>query len=305
MPTSRDVAEAVGVSQATVSRAFSAGSVAPALRDRILKKAAEMGYRPNALARSLTVGRSHLVAVLVSPHVGLVYPELVYGLTDELEALGYRMILFSALPDRALAGIVDEMLGHHVDGIISTLALDAEAARIVERSRVPLVYFNQAGSAAKSSVFCDHFEGGRVMAGRLLAAGHRRFGLIVGQRGSFVGDELRRGLEEGLEGSGARLWVEPCEYRYDRAAAAMAGIAEQAGGVPDALVSLNDTVAAGCIDHARHHLGLRIPEDLSVVGFNGRGPLLWDAYRLTGMTQPIEQMTRGAVRMLDGEIRLG
>lgn len=301
MPTSRDVAEAVGVSQATVSRAFSSGSVAPALRERILAKAAEMGYRPNALARSLTVGRSYLVSVLVSPLVGIVYPELVYGLAEELEALGYRIILFSAAPDQPLAGVVDEMLGHHVDGVISTLALDADAAQLIERSRVPLVYFNQAGNSATSAVYCDHFEGGQQLAERLLQAGHRSFGLISARHGSFLGEELIRGVGTALRDR-APLLVETCEYRYENAPGAMKAIVDRHGSMPDALICINDTVAAGCIDHARYNLGLRVPEDLSIVGCNGHGPLLWQAYRLTSMSQPIEQMTRGAVRMLHQEI---
>lgn len=302
LPTSRDVAEVLGVSQAMVSRAFSSGSVAPALRERILATAATMGYRPNAIARSLTQGRSHLVAVLISDQTSLIYPELVYGLTEGLGELGYRVILFTSPAGRELSPVVAEMMSHHVDGVITTLNLGGGARALLARSHVPLICFNQEGGDSNLSVYCDHFEGGRLLAQRLLKARHATFGLLGGKAGSFVSQELVRGVRSVLDPVDAPLAVVACAYQYEAGPPGLREIENILERLPDVLICLNDTVAAGCIDYARFERHLTLPDDLSVVGFNGRGPLMWTAYRLTTMSQPIEQMTRAAVRMLHADI---
>lgn len=298
LPTSKDVALAVGVSQATISRAFSSGSVSPALRARILEASEAMGYRPNVIARSLTVGRSQLVGVLISDQTSLVYPELIYGITEGLAELGYRVLLFTAQPSTGLGDIVSEILSHHVDGVITTLALERQQLDKLLQRNVPLVYFNRLGVSPMSSVYCDHAEGGRLLTEALLAAGHRTFGLLAGRSDSFISLELERGVRLALKGIDSEPVVVPTDYQYSCGATGLAQVEAVLGQLPDVMICLNDTVAAGCIDDARFARSLRVPDDMSVVGFNGRGPLMWDAYRLTTMRQPIEMMTKAAVEMI-------
>lgn len=123
--TARDVALSLGVSQATVSRAFKPGSpVSPALRERIAAAARDLGYQPNAFARSLTMGRSNIVAMMISRRTNLLYPELLYALTEKLSERGHHLMLFTTEGARTLDQVVDQIWSQRVDAVFSTHVAD-------------------------------------------------------------------------------------------------------------------------------------------------------------------------------------
>ena len=296
--TSLEVARAAGVSQATVSRAFAGGKVSADVRARIVAIADELNYRPNAVARSLTRGRSQLIGLIVSDQTSLTYPELVYELTERLADRGYRVLLFTTSDRRGEAHVLNEIWSHRVDGVLSLAPLSAEHLAQLTRHHLPVVLYNQAGGRGASNVYCDHREAGEQLAARLLAAGERAFGVLAGPPTSFVSSQFLLGLRNGLGDAAARVAVAQGPYRYDFAEAGLARIVADLGEVPDTVICVNDTVAAGCLDELRLKRGLRVPADVSVVALNGRGPSLWAGYAITALRQPTERMAEAAVELL-------
>ena len=117
-PTSYDVARLASVSQSAVSRCFApGGSIAPETRDRIIKVAAELGYRPNALAQGLISGRTNLVGVLIPSLTSLYYPDVLAEISQQLTERDIRVLLFSLRSESEVDGVLDEVWRHSVDGV--------------------------------------------------------------------------------------------------------------------------------------------------------------------------------------------
>ncbi len=298
--TSYDVARLAGVSQSAVSRCFSVGeSVAPATRERILKIAAELGYRPNALAQGLISGRTNLIAVLISRLTALHYPEVLAELTLRLVARDLRVLLFSLHAESDADEVIDQVFRHSVDGVICAARLSDAQIRLFAEQQVPLVLYNRRSkSVPAASVCCDSAAGERDVVDRLLAAGHRRFGIIAGPEDSYVGEERREAAHARLAESGITDVPEVRgDFSYDSGGNGLSRLMTLRDRY-DAVICVSDLMAIGAIDRSRDAFGLRVPEDLSIVGFDGSGPASWSSYRVTSVRQPVRRMTEAAVTML-------
>ena len=123
-PTSYDVARIAGVSQAAVSRCFAPNaSIAPAKRAAILKIAAEIGYRPNALAQALILKRTNIVALIISVGTNLTYPGVLAGLSGSFNERDIRVLLFTLTAESDVESVLDQVWRHSVDGVISAAQL--------------------------------------------------------------------------------------------------------------------------------------------------------------------------------------
>lgn len=299
-PTSYDVARLAGVSQSAVSRCFAPNaSIAPAKREKIIKVAAEIGYRPNALAQALISKRTHLVAVLISNLTNLYYPEVLAGLSASLTDRDMRVLLFNLRTESEVDQIIHQIWRHSVDGVIAAVRLsDAQLAEFADH-RIPVVLYNRvAPGGGAGSVRCDSTQGERDLVMRLLQSGHRRFGIVAGPEDSYVGEERRAAARAALAGAGI---VDVPEVRGDYSyASGRAGLNQLLALRPDldAVVCASDLMAIGAMDAARIDCARRIPEDLSIVGFDGSGPAGWESYRLTTIRQPVNRMTEASVAML-------
>lgn len=303
MATAQDVADSIGVSQATVSRAFTpGGKVSPALRVKVMEAARALGYQPNILARGLTSGRSNLVALLISARTNLLYPELLYEVSERLADSGYHVLLFTVGGDRTVEDVADAIWSHRVDAVLTTGVISTELAQRFEQRGIPLVLFNRVLEGQTSSVCCNYREGARSLVGRLLATGHRRFGLISGPDSSYIGEEAVAGALSRLSAAGINdVAVVRRPYLYASAGPAIADVTAALSGRPDALICVNDTVALGCIDQLRS-TGVRVPDDVSVAGFGVFSPTQWLNYQLTLVRQPVERMVAAAVDLLIARI---
>lgn len=298
-PTSYDVARLAGVSQSAVSRCFRPGnSLSDDKRKVILKAAAKLGYEPNAFASSLITKRSNLVAVLISNLTNLYYPQVLTELTQRLDEQGIRVLLFALQNEGDAGEVLSQIWRYRVDGAIAAARLTPEQLAQFERHHVPVVLYNRnADNDAVPSVFCDSVGGERLLVDRLVESGHKRFAVISGPKDSYVGNQRVEGALVRLAHHGFEAEVFPGRFDHESGAdglrAAMA-MDER----PQALICANDLMAIGAIDAAREEFGLTIPDDLSIVGFDGVGPAAWPSYRLTTIRQPVRRMTQAAVTML-------
>lgn len=301
--TSYDVARHAGVSQSAVSRCFTPGaSVSRATRERVMRAVDALGYQPNAIARTLITKRSNLVAVIVA---NLAFaPELTAALSRQLAARGLNPLLFTLDHEIDVDRVIDQLWQYRVDGVVSAAQLSEHHILMLAKRHLPLVFLNRAyDSIAVNSVCCDQAEGERWLVDRLCAAGHSRFAIIAGPEESMVSRQRVAGAADRLVASGKpRPRVAVGDFTYDGGRAAMRTLAQDEDGVPEAVICANDMMAIGCIDEARFALGLRVPEDVSVVGFDGSAPGGWASYDLVTVRQPTRIMVDAAIDMLAARI---
>ncbi len=304
--TSLQVAERAGVSQSAVSRTFTPGaSVSPKTAAKIRKAAEELGYRPNNLARSLITGRSRIVGLVVAYLENYFYPEALEKFSNALQARGYHVLIFMAAQNAGnIDEVLQEILDYQVDGIImASASLSSDFALRCQTAGVPVVFFNRRQDIdGISSVTCDNHAGGRQIADFLVAGGHTRFGYIAGWHGASTQRDREAGFVDGLAQKGHSLHArEVGNFDAQTARAAALAMFETAEP-PDAVFVANDHMAFQAMDVIRFNLGLRIPEDVSVVGFDDVPPAAWKGYDLTTIRQRANLMVKETVATLLAQI---
>ena len=241
--------------------------------------------------------------MLISSQTNLLYPELLFEITERLADRGYRLMLFTVGGGRSVADVVDTIWAHRVDAALATGIVEEGVAARFARHHVPLVLFNRVLESGVSSVYCDHRAGARSLVGSLLRAGRRSFAIVSGPETSFTGVETVAGATDRLRAEGIEeVVVIRRPYAYASAASAIAEAEAALQRIPDAFVCVNEAVALGCIDQLRIARSLRVPDDVSVVGFGGFSPTEWLNYQLTIMHQPVENMVSAAVDLLIARI---
>lgn len=309
--TSQDVARLAGVSQSAVSRCFTAGaSVSEAMRDKVQEAARKLGYQPNAHARSLITGRSRIIGLVLSHIENLFYPAVLEQLAQRLQQDGYHLLIFISDGHNA-DDLVGEILQYKVDGIVlgATTLSSALAQRCADAS-IPVVLFNRImaeGSAGSvSSVRSDNVGGGREIARFLVAGGHRRIAYLAGREDSSTNLERERGFREGLAEAGQRIYARAIgNYDVLQARQATRDLFAQAEQRPDAVFVASDQMAIAVLDTLRHELGLAVPQQVSVVGFDNVPQAAWESYALTTFEQPVQPMVEATVELLQSYLRGG
>ncbi|MGQ0567313.1 MAG: LacI family DNA-binding transcriptional regulator [Gemmobacter sp.] len=300
--TSAQVAALAGVSQSAVSRVFTPGASASARTVEKVRAAAEkLGYRPNVLARAMITGRSRIIGLVVAYLENQFYPVALERLSRELQARGYHVLIFMADNDASLTDqVVQELLDYQVDGIIlASVAISNDIATRCEAAGIPVVLFNRGQDTPRhNEVTSDNRAGGYAVARFLVAGGHRRIAHIAGWQGSSTGIERCAGFRAGLAEAGMEP-VAVIDGMYDRATAMKAARDLMLGpSPPDAIFVGNDHMAFGVMDQLRGGMGLRVPRDVSVVGYDDVPLAGWPAYDLTTVRQPVEAMVAAAVDLL-------
>jgi DNA-binding LacI/PurR family transcriptional regulator len=299
--TSYDVAKRAGVSQSAVSRVFQQGaSASKSMREKVHAAADELGYRPNAIARGLITQRSDMVAVIISKLTNLYYPEVLVQLTQRFSARGIRVLLFALEREGDIESILEQMLQYQVDGILTAAMMTQQQLETIENIGIPVVFYNRSiPEELVSSVRCDQEEGERWLVGELIRAGHKSFGIVAGPPDSTVSAERTAGALERLQEEGiSDITTAGGDYGYDTGRACFADIVKRRGSPPDAIIGANDVMAIGCIDEAREGFNLKVPDEISIVGFDGVGPARYAAYDVTTVRQPVGRMTEAAIAML-------
>jgi DNA-binding LacI/PurR family transcriptional regulator len=298
--TSYDVARHAGVSQSAVSRCFKKGaSVAPRTREKILASARALNYYPNAIAQGLITKRSNMVAIIISNLTNLYYPEVLAELTQRLSVQGIRVLLFSLAAESDVDDILDQVWRYRVDGAIVAARLDPSQLSAFADRGVPVVLYNRIGEGLPAaSVCCDSTSGEHALVEGLVEAGHELFGIIAGPADSYVGEERVQAAQKRLRQFGREAVMVRGNYDYESGGSGLFDLMQMTSRKLDALICANDLMAIGAIDCARTNFGLDVPQNLSIVGFDGVGPARWLAYQVTTVRQPVRRMTEAAVSML-------
>jgi DNA-binding LacI/PurR family transcriptional regulator len=307
--TSQEVAALAGVSQSAVSRVFTPGSsVSRKTADKVLAAAAQLGYRPNVLARSLKSGKSRIIGLVVAYLENYFYPEMVERLSVELQKEGYHVLIFLApVASANVDKIVRELMDYQVDGIVlASVVMSSDLTARCKSIGVPVVLFNRGDDdPALSSVTTNNHAGGRALADYLCSLGHDRIAYVAGTAGATTQRDREAGFLAGLKDAGKELFARAeGNFDYPSAQAAARSLFATSRR-PDAVFVGNDHMAFAVMDVLRYELGLRVPEDVSVVGFDDVPPAAWPAYNLTTYRQHVDVMVVETVGLLMASIRAG
>lgn len=307
--TAQEVARLAQASQSAVSRAFTpGGSVSEKTRSKIIAASNALGYRTNALARSLITRRSRIIALVISYLENQFYPLVIERLSQKLQKQGYHVLLFISDLHEA-DSVIAEILQYQVDDVVmaSTL-LSSDLAKNCADSGVPVVLFNRVADASAlaryttSSVTSNNYQGGRMVAELLQSRGHRRIAFLAGLENSSTSADRERGFSEGLlDGRGSIFRRAVGHYSFEGARKTMRGLFAGADK-PDAVFVANDHMAIAAMDVLRIELCLRIPEDVSVIGFDGLPQAAW-GYQLTTVAQSVEAMVDASVDLLHEQMQ--
>lgn len=302
--TSREVARRAGVSQSTVSRVFSArGPVAGATSQRVLHAAAQLGYRPNAIASSLITRRTNMIGLVMAEISSPFYPYVLEKLTQQLHEHGKRVLLFSTAPGKDVDDLLSDVLSYQVDGlIIGNAMLTSQLVEICTRSGIPLMLFNRTAQDSQAgAVCCDNVGGGRLVADLLLDAGHTRLAYIAGKPNTSTNRDREHGFATRLHERGYTQSIrEQGAYTYETGYAAAQRLFARARP-PDAIFCANDITALGALD-AACDCGVSVPQHCSIIGFDDIPAAAWTSYNLTTIRQPVDAMVELSIQLLLAQI---
>lgn len=299
-PTSHDVALAAGVSQPTVSRALRGDpSVAEETRRRVLKAAEALGYVPSERGRSLSTRRSGRIGVVVEDLGNPFYFELLDALHDRLERSDNRMVVLT--PGRGDPERLERLVDGSTDGVVlTTTLLDSELpARLLDR-RFPFVLLNRiVDDVAVDSCSVANVDGAASVAAALVRHGHHRIGAIFGPSNTSTGRDREIGFRRQLDEHGVVLAAEATRrgrFAHETGHRAIGELLSSRPR-PTAVFCANDVIALGALNGARA-LGIRVPEELSIVGFDDIAMAAWEVFQLTTVRQDLQAMCKTATELL-------
>lgn len=304
--TAYDVAKAAGVSQPTVSRVFSrSASVDPEKAERVRAAARELGYIPNLVARTLNSGNSFRIGIVLAHLKNGFFAGALQDLSKALNKHGYSVtVYFAGNSSDDVDAIVDDLLADQVDGIVlASISLSNTLVTRVRKSGIPCVLFNRGQSDPEASmVMASNFDGAKKATEFLIKAGHRRIAHLAGWRKALNGVERREGFLNAMSKAGLNpVACVDCHFRRNVAMEETRKLFAQAQA-PDAFFVANDHMAFGVLEVLREELGMRVPEDVSVIGYDDAPMASWKTFDLTTIRQPLSRMVDATTRTLLREI---
>jgi LacI family transcriptional regulator, galactose operon repressor len=312
-PTVADVARRARVSRATVSRVLNQyAHIRPEVRARVQRAMQVLGYRPDAVARSLARRETRTLGLVVADITNPFYAETARAVLETAKANGYNVILCNTdNQPRVQEEYVEVLRQRRVDGIIfGSVFLDDPVVEGLVAAGYPCLMYNRRLRTRRGNfIVLDNARASRDLTRHLVTLGHRRIGFVSGLPNISTAAERLRGYRAALREAGL-----PVEPDLIRPGAFQAGTAQEAAqdllkccGRPTAIVASNDLMALGVI-RAASDLGVRIPEDLAVVGFDDIEIADHPQVQLTTMAQQKAEMGRlaalGILEVIRGGARL-
>lgn len=306
--TLKEVAERAGVSRSAVSRSFTPGaSVSARTRAKVEKAAAELGYAPNALASSLTTGRTKMIGLVVNNFRNPLMLEVFDLFTRGLQDRGLRPLLVNLTDATDPAATVRMLRQYSVDGVIvASSTLPPSFAEAFKGAGLPVVHaFGRAGGAPDVAVATiDNLACGRMAAETLLARGYRRLGFLGGPVAASSTEDRRAGFLAALEGV-AEVEVEishASAYAFEAGREEMERLLSgPTGRRVEAWFCGDDLLAIGAMSAIRA-AGLTVPGDIGLIGLNDMEMARWPLIGLTTIRQPVADIIAAAIGMVVARI---
>lgn len=304
MATIRDVAKAAGVSIGTVSAALNnSAPVSQRLSRRVLRAVEQVGYAPDGVARSLRLGRTRTLALVISDISNPFFASLAKAVERAADAAGYSLVLCNTDedPEKELR-MLQLLRVQRVDGaLVAPAGYTADyAARLGRIVSMPVVLVDRTVEGLGfDDVVVDNVAAARIVTEYLIRLGHRRIAIVGGRPHVSTAEERLRGFREAMAAHG--IAVEPgfelqADFQTERAFDAVQTLLGRPNP-PTAIFAANNLMAIGTVQ-AAISMGFRCPEDISIAGIDD---FVWSSTmqpRLTTVVQPIEAMGESAVRCL-------
>lgn len=300
--TLKDVAARAGVSRSAVSRTFTEGaSVSAKTRKKVEKAASELGYSPNALASSLTTGRTKLIGLISNNFHNPLFLEVFDLFTRSLQERGLRPLLVNLTDETDPASSLRLLRQYSVDGVlVASSTLSPEFSVAFQEARIPVVHsFGRFASAPRVHVVgIDNVECGRMAARTLIARGYERIAFLGGPKGATSTIDRRKGFWEVMGSvSGIRVTESFAEaYSFDAGRAEMQRLLDK-GYQADAYFCGDDVLSVGVLS-AIWDAGLKVPDDIGVIGLNDMDMARWPNINLTTIRQPIRQIIDSSIELV-------
>ena len=308
-PTQVDVARLAGVSRATVSYVLNRVTdgrvpISEETRQRVLEAIEELGYEPDARAQALRSGNTNTIALIIpdlrNPH----FCEAATGVEQEARASGYHVLLSStALNDEYAVDIFKDLAGRRIDGLIlgSSFIIESEEAQAtlarLRKRGLPIVELSE--NYGVDSVAADYRVATTEVMQYLVSLGHRRIGLVYGVGGHELGKDRLEPYQEFLTQAKIRIddgLVISCGPTIEDGYQAAKKLLELPSR-PTAILAINDLLAIGAL-RAAGDLGLQVPNDLSLVGYDDIPMSIYLVPRLTTVTKNAHELGRKAFEVL-------
>lgn len=299
-PSSTDVARLAGVSQSAVSRTFTPGaSVSAETRAKVMAAAEALAYQPNLIPRIMATGRSEIVAVVAGGFYNPYFTDTLEVIVRVLRDAGKQVMLVHAESDLALDGVVGELKRYRVDAVVTPLSIRTQSvADLLSTFRIPIVTLNAGITGGLIRAVISDSEAASSDAARFLhEQGGTRFGYVGGPE-SPQQDRRERGFAAGLKALGHPAYVRAIGD-FDYGGGYRAVVDTFRDDCPDAIYCMNDLAAFGVIDALRKELGLRVPEDVLVMGYDDIAMASWSAYDLTTFNQNTDLLIEGVMKMME------
>ena len=286
MATMRDVAILAGVSTATVSHVVNGSKkISPETTERVLRAISQVNYKPNTLAKSLRMGQTHTIGILVEDIRGLPVSGIVSGISETLAKGGYKTILYDLHLLEKLYNQYEQigtyrqrineglnfLQSSDVDGIIYVAMHDRHLDYLFDPMDTPLVFAYSHGTETDTYVTYSNRDSAADMIRYLLNKGHERIAVIAGHPHSYPTAQRLLGVQMALQQAGLALPQEYIQYgnwEYESGKEQTRKLLKL-DPLPTAIFAMNDLMAAGCMAELMS-AGLRIPDDMAVAGFDNR-----------------------------------
>jgi len=305
MVTIKDVAKRANVSITTVSRVINETehSVSPETRERVLQAIRELGFYPNALARGLHRNETKTIGLVIPDISNPYYPSIVRGVEDEAQAQGYTIILANAYRSREkTVKYLNVFREKRVDGIIFTgggIVRDASEDKFFEQSKIAAVVIGKSYNVKLPSVQVNNVQAAREACEYLIQKGHNKIATITGPDNSTTAVDRLEGYCQALKHNGIEIREDLIihgNFEFDSGYKAIDILLEKEKDVT-AIFAHNDMMAIGAMK-ALTEKGLRIPEDIAIIGFDNIPLSLYVTPVLSTVTVPVYEMGRTSMKIL-------
>lgn len=309
MASIKDIAEAVGVSPSTVSRVINGKSyVNEATRQKVLQMVERTGYQPNVLAKSLKMGRSNTICLMLPSIDNLIFPPITRGVEDVARRYGFTVVLCNTDEDAATEkAYIEKMKTRWIDGFVLCSSIgEMNNGRRLREEGFPVVLanrFNAEDLQLVDTVAVDNFRAAYTATRYLLRAGKKRIALAYGREELFLYRERYRGYCQALQDAGVP-YEEQLVLRERSGTDSFYQLTQEAMALPqppDAFFATSDPKAF-VILHALHDLGVKIPQEAAVMGFDNVGLSSMVEPPLSTISQPLHDLGAAAATSLIRQI---